>query len=104
MDQVSKLFRKSKAHEFWIYIIFLTVFSASSLQQRPVEETYDLIHQVYDGTVTGSSFVSTTYFKNIGGQWAGARGRRARARGGTMGGEGRDGGGQRACGRRAGRG
>ncbi|EKX39750.1 hypothetical protein GUITHDRAFT_114246 [Guillardia theta CCMP2712] len=69
MDQVSKLFRKSKAHEFWIYIVFLTVFSASSLQQRPVEETYDLIHQVYDGTVTGSSYISTTYFKNIGGQW-----------------------------------
>ena len=50
--------RKQKTREFWNYIIFLLVFSISTLQQRPVEQTHDFISNVVDGTVCVYAFKS----------------------------------------------
>ena len=54
----ARLFRKFKTREFWNYLVFLLVFSFSTLQQRPVEQTHDFIKHVVDGTVLGNGFSS----------------------------------------------
>ena len=47
----ARIFRKHKTREFWLYVVFLIVFSASTLQQRPVEETHDFITNTVDATI-----------------------------------------------------
>ena len=59
--QAAKIFRKQKTREFWNYILFLIVFSMSTLQQRPVEQTHDFISNVVDGTVLGNGYTSVRY-------------------------------------------
>jgi hypothetical protein len=59
------VFRKQKTREFWNYTLFLVLFSLSTLQQRPVEQTHDFISQTIDATVMGNGFTSVTYFKTL---------------------------------------
>jgi len=56
--KLTRTHRKQKTREFWNYIIFLLVFSISTLQQRPVEQTHDFISNVVDGTVCIYAFES----------------------------------------------
>jgi len=44
--KAARIFRKQKVREFWNYIIFLVIFSASTLQQRPVELTHDFVSNI----------------------------------------------------------
>jgi len=61
----ARVFRKQKVREFWLYIVFLIIFSASTLQQRPVESTHDFISNIIDATVLGNGFTSVYYDKTI---------------------------------------
>eukprot|EP00961_Rhodomonas_salina_P284830 3849151-Rhodomonas_salina.1 len=65
VPEVAKHFRQHKTREFWIYIFFVVTFSASTLQQRPVEKTHDFIKQSMDGTVLGSSLPSVSFEKTL---------------------------------------
>lgn len=59
------MFRKQKSREFWNYMLFLIIFSASTLQQRPVERTHDFISHVVSGTVMAKGLTSVSFFKDL---------------------------------------
>ena len=63
--EAAGMFRRLKAREFWWYLLFLVLFSASTLLQRPVEQTHDLIADVVDATVMGNGFTSVPYLKTL---------------------------------------
>jgi len=63
--QAARIFRKQKAREFWNYLFFVFVFSFSTLQQRPVEQTHDFMSNIVDGTIMGNGYTSVTYFKTL---------------------------------------
>jgi hypothetical protein len=63
--QAARIFRKQKTREFVNYLIFLAVFSFSTLQQRPVPQTHDFIFNAIDGSIMGNGYTSVAYFKTL---------------------------------------